>query len=303
MKFGYSVEAPIGWPERLEFACRLDKDSNFDSFWISDALTANGPADEPRLEAWSALAAIAQATSRMRLGVMVSGNAYRHPAVLAKMVTTMDHISRGRVELGIGAGWPGENRRYGIDFGSRRERAARLEEAVQVIKLLWTRPRPKFEGRYYRLDEPTYSPRNVQTPHPPILIGGGSDSILRTMAKYADAANPMTMIDLKEAHRKIATYCDEIGRDSSEIRRTIEIQLFLNDNPQMQQRAVQWASEQYNTTEEELRKQLFGSLDDVKSGVKRLADAGAQEVMVFQLPRVHAKSALRFSEEVIPAFR
>jgi alkanesulfonate monooxygenase SsuD/methylene tetrahydromethanopterin reductase-like flavin-dependent oxidoreductase (luciferase family) len=109
--FGYCVEAPVEWPELLALATELDRSSRFDSFWIADALFPNGPADSPRLDAWTALAAIAGATSRLRLGVLVSGNAYRHPAVLAKIVTTIDHISNGRVELGLGAGWPGENRR------------------------------------------------------------------------------------------------------------------------------------------------------------------------------------------------
>ena len=300
IKFGYCVEAPIGWRELLQLAQELDQHSGFSSLWIADALIANGPPDEPRLETWSALAAIAQATSRLRLGTMVSGNVYRHPAVLAKMVTTIDHISNGRVELGIGAGWPCENRRYGIEFGTRRERAERLDEAVQVIKLLWTQDRPTFEGRYYRLDAPPYSPPNIQQPHPPILIGGGSDAILRTIAKYADAANPMG--DVAQSFAKIDAYCAEAGRDPASIRRTLEIQLFLHDDPAIQQRAIEWAIGQYGGTEEDIRRQLFGSADDVGTAVQRYIDLGVREFMVFQLPRVHTKSLRRFSEEVIPAF-
>ena len=117
MRFGVAIEAPMQWRDLLALAIEIDANSRYDFFWISDALIANGPPEDPRLEAWSALAAIAQATSRVRLGVLVSGNAYRHPAVLAKMVTTIDHISGGRIELGIGGGWPGENRRYGIAPG------------------------------------------------------------------------------------------------------------------------------------------------------------------------------------------
>src|ERR1700674_5811335 len=103
--FGYTVEAPILWPELLQLARELDQHSNFDSLWIADSLVPNGPLDDPKLETWTALAAIAHATTRIRLGVHVSGLPYRHPAVLAKIVTTIDHISGGRVELGIGAGW------------------------------------------------------------------------------------------------------------------------------------------------------------------------------------------------------
>ncbi|MEX2246327.1 MAG: LLM class flavin-dependent oxidoreductase [Dehalococcoidia bacterium] len=300
IRFGYSVEAPIGWDELLELARTLDRGSRFTSFWISDALVANGPPDDPRLDAWTAIAAIAQATSRLRLGVMVSGNAYRHPALLAKIVTTIDHISGGRVELGIGAGWPGENRRFGIHFGERRQRTERLDESLQVIKLLWTQPRPSFAGKHYRLDEPPYSPPNVQQPHPPILVGGGSDAMLRIIAKYADAVNPM--IDVAEAFGKVDAYCREIGRDPAEIRRTLEVPLFLNDDPVAQERARRIASEQFGTTEEALGRQLFGSADDVRRGIERYVDDGVQEMMVFQLPRVHTKSLLRFSEEIIPSF-
>ena len=301
MKFGYTVEAPVTWPELLELARDLDERSNFVSLWIGDALVANGPPDDPRLETWTALAAIAHATSRIRLGVHVSGNAYRHPAVLAKIVTTIDHISDGRIELGIGAGWPGENRRYGIDFWKRRERVDRLDEALQVIKLLWTQARPTFRGRYYQLDEPPYSPLNIQQPHPPILVGGGSDLMLRVIAKHANTASPM--IEIGDAKSKVDADCHELGRDPREIRWEGGGQLFLHDDPLVQERAVRWAREQYGQTEEQIRSSLFGSLEDVHMAVRRQADAGAEQINVFQLPRVHAKSLFRFSEEVIPQFR
>ncbi|MEX2227879.1 MAG: LLM class flavin-dependent oxidoreductase [Dehalococcoidia bacterium] len=300
MRFGVSVEAPIAWDELLQVARTIDAESRFASLWISDAMMGNGPPDDPRLDAWSALAAIAQATSRVRLGVLVSGNAYRHPALLAKMATTIDHISNGRLELGIGAGWPGENRRYGIDFGTRRERAERLDEAVQVIRALWTQERPVFRGDHYSLDGPPYSPQNIQWPHPPILIGGGSDAMLRIIAKYADAANPM--INLAEANEKIDAYCREIGRDPKEIRRTLETHLFMHDDPAVVRRASEIAREQFNTSDDELARQLFGSLEEVRSRVRRSAEDGLDELIVFQLPRVHLKSLMRFSDEVIPSF-
>lgn len=299
--FGYCVEAPVQWRELMALAGELDTSSRFDSLWISDALIANGEPDGPRLDAWTALAALAPATSRLRLGVLVSGNAYRHPAVLAKVVTTIDHISGGRVEFGFGAGWPGDNRRFGIEFWTRRERVARFEEAVRVIKLLWTESRPSCDGRYYHLNEPPYSPPNVQQPHPPIVIGGGSDPMLRIIARYADKANPM--IDLSEAMTKVATYCCEAGRDPREIRWTNSSPLFLHDDPEVQRRAIEWASHQYGTQEEELRRtMLAGAVEDVTAAIRRQVEAGVSEVIVFQLPRVHMKSLRRFSEMVIPAF-
>jgi alkanesulfonate monooxygenase SsuD/methylene tetrahydromethanopterin reductase-like flavin-dependent oxidoreductase (luciferase family) len=302
MKFGYTVEAPIEWPDLLQLARDLDQRSNFDYLCLADSLVPNGPLDDPKLEVWTALAAIAQATSRIRLGMMVSGNAYRHPALLAKMVTTIDHISNGRVELGIGAGWPGENRRFGIEFWKRRERLERLDEALDVIEALWTEEHPTYEGRYYTLDEPPFTPSNVQQPRPPIVIGGGSEAMLRVMAKHADKVSPM--IDGREAKGKIDEYCRDFGRDPSEIIWTGGGHLFLNDDPAAKQRALEWAMKQYGQSEEEtLRGALWGSAEEVRKGVRAQVEDGVQEMYVFQLPRVHYKSLARFSEEVIPAFR
>jgi alkanesulfonate monooxygenase SsuD/methylene tetrahydromethanopterin reductase-like flavin-dependent oxidoreductase (luciferase family) len=301
MKFGYTVEAPTLWQDLLNTARELDEHSNFDSFWIADSLVANGPLDDPKLDSWTALAAIAQATTRIRLGVHVSANAYRQPAVLAKMVTTIDHISGGRVELGIGAGWPGENRRFGVEFWKRQERVERLDEAVEVIKLLWTQDHPTFEGQHYRLDRPPYSPPNVQRPHPPILIGGGSDAMLRVIAKHADMASPM--IDMREARPKVEAYCRDVGRDPATLRWEGGGQLFLNDDPAAQERAVRWAMEEYKLTEAQVREQFFGSIDDMRRSVQAQADAGADEINLFQLPSIHLKSLLRFSKEIIPEFQ
>jgi alkanesulfonate monooxygenase SsuD/methylene tetrahydromethanopterin reductase-like flavin-dependent oxidoreductase (luciferase family) len=302
MKFGYTVEAPIEWPELLQLARDLDERSNFDYLCLADSLVANGPLDDPKLEVWTALAAIAQATSRIRLGMAVSGNAYRHPALLAKMVTTIDHISNGRVELGIGAGWPGENRRFGIDFWKRRERIERLDEALDVVKALWTEPNPKYDGRYYQLNEPPFTPSNVQQPRPPILIGGGSDAMMRVMAKHADKVSPM--IEGRVAKAKVDAVCAEIGRDPGELVWTGGGHLFLHDDPALKRRALEWAMQQYGQTEEEtLRGALWGSVEEVREGVRRQIDDGVQEIYVFQLPRVHYKSLARFSDEVIPHFR
>jgi alkanesulfonate monooxygenase SsuD/methylene tetrahydromethanopterin reductase-like flavin-dependent oxidoreductase (luciferase family) len=297
--FGYCVEAPIEWRELLRLAADLDRSSRFAQLWISDALVANGPPDDPRLDAWTALAAIAQATSRIRLGVLVSGNVYRHPAVLAKIATTIDHISNGRLELALGSGWPGENRRFGIPFGARRERLERLEEAVQVIKLLWTQDHPVFEGKHYQLHAPPFSPAPLQKPHPPIHIGGNSPEILRIAARHADAANTGDA-----GVKAIADICREVGRDPSTIRYSIETPFFMHDDPTTVERAMAWAEDRIPGNTEEIRQQwLIGSPDDVRAVVRRLADAGLSEIVIFQLPRVHAKSLMRFSNEIIPAFQ
>ena len=309
IKFGMSFETDVSWDDLLALSQELDRNSNFDHIWVTDALVGREP-DGPRLEAWPALAALARETSRLRLGVMVTGNVYRHPAVLAKMATTVDHISGGRLEFGIAAGWPGESERFGISFYSARERAERLDEAVQLVKLLWTQPRPEFRGRYYQLDQPPYAPPNVQRPHPPILVGGGGEKrTLRTVARYADAANAgddagTTPEEFRRKNDVLDAHCRDVGRDPSTIRRTTEIMLFLNDDPAFQQRVVDGIVSGLGRTEQDApRTILLGSVEDVKAGIGEFIDAGAQEFIVWQLPRIHVKSLMRFSDEVIPAFR
>jgi alkanesulfonate monooxygenase SsuD/methylene tetrahydromethanopterin reductase-like flavin-dependent oxidoreductase (luciferase family) len=238
---------------------------------------------------------------------MVTGNTYRHPAVLAKMATTVDQISDGRLEFGIGGAWHTyEHEAFAIPFHTTKERLERLDEAVQVIKLLWTENRPNFQGRYYQLDKPPYNPPNVQQPHPPILIGGGGEKrTLRTVAKYADATNVIgTAEEVRHKYEVLEQRCKEVGRDFSEIRRTTQVPLFLNEDPAFQQRVVQGTIAFRGGTEEEARRSvLMGSLDEVKAGVQAFADAGVQEIMLAQFPRSHRNSLLRFSQEVIPAFR
>ena len=312
IKFGVQAsQAGISWEELLSQWKELDRNSNFDHLWLMDHfVTGMGTAENSDgicLESWTALSALAMATSRVRIGILVTGNTYRHPAVLAKMGTTVDHISGGRLDLGLGGAWHTyEHEAFGIPFHSVRERLERLDEAVQVIKLLWTEASPTFEGRYYQLDRPPYNPPNVQQPHPPILIGGGGEKrTLRTVAKYADAANVSGTPDqMKHKFEVLESHCKDVGRDFTTIRRTAQVLLFLNDDPAFQRRVVEGVAATQGVSEDEGRRSiLLGSIDDVKAGVQSFVDAGVQEFTLAQFPRLHRESLLRFSEEVIPAFR
>lgn len=315
MKFGVQTgQDGTEWRDLLDLWRELDRDSNFESLWLVDHFvpgpgTAMG-ADAPHFEGWTALAALAMATSRVRVGVLVSGNTYRHPAVLAKMATTVDHISGGRLEFGLGAAWHTyEHGAFAIPFYTTKERLERLDEAVQVIKLLWTQPRPTFQGRFYQLDQPPYNPGNVQSAsggHPPILVGGGGERrTLRTVAKYADATNVSgTPEEVRHKFEVLENHCRDVGRDFNEIRRTIQVLLFLNEDAAFQQRVVQGIVSFRGGSEEDARRSvLMGSVDDVKAGVQAFIDAGVQEIIVSQFPRTHRESLLRYSQEVLPAFR
>jgi F420-dependent oxidoreductase-like protein len=313
MKFGaQATQAGIAWEDLLSTWQELEGDSGFDHLWLMDHfVTGTGVAfgsEGPCMEGWTALAALATATTRVRLGIMVTGNTYRHPAVLAKMATTVDHISGGRLEFGIGGAWHQyEHEAFAIPFHTVRERLERLDESVHLIRLLWTEERPKFEGRYYQLDGPPYNPPNVQKPHPPIVIGGGGEKrTLRTVARYADATNVQgTPEEVRRKYEVLEAHCKDVGRDFSQIRRTIQVALFLNEDPEFQKRVVQgiMAFRGISDEGEARRSVLMGSVDEVKAGVQAYADAGVQEIVLAQFPRTHRESLLRFSREVIPAFK
>ncbi len=231
-RFGlFLSQASKSWAQVLDQFV-MAEELGFDHAWLVDHLvdTDGGPEDGC-LEGWTLLAAIAAKTSRIRLGVLVTSNTFRHPAVLLKEAVTVDHISGGRLILGIGTGWNAdEHRRYGIELPAPAERVDRFEEAVRLISLLMLQERTTFQGLYYRLDDAHLEPRPVQRPRIPILIAAHRPRMLRIAARYADqwdtfAAIPGTATDGVEAEiaERIALLdeaCRDIGRDPAEIRRS-----------------------------------------------------------------------------------
>jgi F420-dependent oxidoreductase-like protein len=210
------------WEDMLAVWQAADDIEIFESGWVFDHFyPIFSDSTGPCLEGWTAMAALAQATKRLRIGNMVTGIPYRHPAVLAKMASTLDIISNGRLELGIGAGWnEEESNAYGIELGTPKERSDRFEEACEVIVSLLTKDRTTFNGTYYQLTEAMNNPKGPQQPHPPICIGGsGEKRTLRTVAKYADHWN-FGMGTPEEMARKLDVlrgHCADVGRDPKEI--------------------------------------------------------------------------------------
>jgi F420-dependent oxidoreductase-like protein len=184
-----------------------------------------GGPEEPMLEGWLTLAAIARETSRVRLGTLVTGVTYRNPALLAKEATTLDVISNGRAILGLGAAWNDvEHEGYGFEFPPVGERMDRLDEALSIIKAMFTQDRPSFHGEHYRIERALNVPRPIQPTGPKILVGGGGEQrTLRIAAKYADLTHWFSIgLDaLKHKNEVLERYCEEIGRDPSTIERTI----------------------------------------------------------------------------------
>jgi F420-dependent oxidoreductase-like protein len=216
------------WADVLAVWKEADDIDLFESGWLFDHFypiwSPQKEADltGPCLEGWTMLAALAQATTRLRMGTLVTGIHYRHPAVLAKMVSTIDILSGGRIELGIGAGWnTQESEAYGIELGSLRERFDRFEEACQVIISLLSQETTDFDGAYYQLTDARCEPKGPQRPHPPIVIGGaGERRTLRAVARYAqrwDASNAPSPEALAHKLEVLHSHCQEIGRDPKEI--------------------------------------------------------------------------------------
>jgi len=196
---------------------------NFDHFYPILQNDRTGPC----FEGWTMLAALAGVTKRLRLGVMVTGNPYRHPAVLANMAASLDVIADGRLELGIGAGWnEEESAAYGIDLPPLRERFDRLEEACAVLDLLLTRQTSSFDGTYYHLTDARCEPKPVQRPRPPFVIGGGGEKrTLRIAARFADQWNlpggtPDVLVHKIEVLR---AHCAAVGRDPADIEISVQV--------------------------------------------------------------------------------
>jgi F420-dependent oxidoreductase-like protein len=184
-----------------------------------------GPVEDPMLEGWSTLTALARETKRVRLGTLVTGVTYRNPAMLAKMATTLDVISGGRAIFGLGAAWNDvEHRGYGIDFPPIRERMDRLDEALTIAHAMFTEERPSFEGRHYRIDQALNSPRPIQPGGPRIMVGGGGEQrTLKIAAKHADMTHwfPLGFDVLQHKNEVLERHCEAIGRDPATIERTM----------------------------------------------------------------------------------
>jgi F420-dependent oxidoreductase-like protein len=212
------------WPEILSLWQEIDT-LGYDTAWVFDHfLPIFSDPTGPCLEAWTALSALAVATRKVRLGVMVTGNTYRHPAVLAKMATTVDIISGGRLILGIGAGWfEQEHQEYGIPFHTTGGRLRRLEEAIEIIKRLWTDERANFSGRYHELRNASFKPKPLQQPHPPIMIGAsGENMALGIVARHAQMWNSFGTPEVfRHKIERLNDHCERAGRDPATIEKSV----------------------------------------------------------------------------------
>lgn len=234
MRFALWPHVAQPWPDLLEVVRHADT-TGWDGVYVADHFMGSGgefgPETTPNFEATATVPALAAATERLRLGTLVLGNTYRHPAVVANWAATTDHASGGRLVLGIGAGWQeNEHRQYGIELPPPGRRLARFEEACQVITGLLRQERTTVEGRHYRVVDAVCEPKPLQDPLP-LLIGGKGDRMLGVVARHADEWNMWGLAPtIAERSAVLARHCDRIGRDPAEIRSSAQALVMLTED-------------------------------------------------------------------------
>jgi len=195
----------------------------YDSVWICDHLMKR---EAPILECWTTLSALCSKTDKVRLGTLVACNSFRNPALLAKMAATLDVISKGRLELGIGAGWnQDEHQAYGVPFPKISVRVEQMREGIEIIKRMWTEEKVNYRGRYFRVKDASCEPKPLQEPHPPITVGGGGEKLtLKVTAEHANRSNWFgTPEQCKHKLNVLEKYCSQIGRDHEEIEKSVSL--------------------------------------------------------------------------------
>jgi F420-dependent oxidoreductase-like protein len=308
IRFGVQT-APqyTSWRE-LKEAWKVIDACGYDSAWVFDHFYPifSDPGG-PCLEGWVSLAALAAETSSVQIGVLVTGNTYRHPAVLAKMGATLDHISNGRLILGLGAAWfESEHTAYGIPFYTVGERIARLDEAAGMIKMLWTQTRSDFEGRFYRLQGALCEPKPLQKPHPPIMIGGGGEKkTLRVAAKHADQWNTFGSPDVfRHKISILKEHCAAVGRNADEIEITWAGTCAVTSSASAKDKALRSVAEWYHATPETVEPALLvGTENEVRDRIGRFIEVGVTHFILSMRSPFDLTAIRRFADQIIPGVR
>jgi F420-dependent oxidoreductase-like protein len=289
---------------------RRIEDGGYDTVWVYDHFhTVPEPSQEPTFECWTVMAALAAATERVRLGQMCTCNSYRRPSYMAKVASTVDVISGGRLEFAIGAGWYEEEYlAYGYEFPKGSTRIRQLEEAVQIIKMMWTEDEATFEGKHYSVKGAINRPRPLQDPYPPLWIAGsGPQMTLRVVAEHADYANYAGSIERFRDNGKILDeHCEKIGRDPSEIGRTTHLEMLVAaDEASLMKAAERTAQQRGRPVDKWLESSLTlaGTVDHVIAALGEFKAEGCAHVIGFFPDAVWGDSIDRFAAEVIPALK
>lgn len=314
VKFGLFV--PQGWKMDLveiddpvdkfeamtAVAKAADSEPNWHSIWLYDHFhTVPEPTIEATFEAWTTTATLARDTTRVRIGQMTSCNGFRNPALYAKIASTVDVASHGRLDAGLGAGWyRHEWEAYGYGFPETPERMRMFREAVEIVHRMWTEERPSFQGRHYTIDGPINEPKGAQKPHIPFWIAGGGEKVtLKLVAQYGDACNIGREPEgIRHKLEVLERHCDDLGRDYGTIIKSAEADIVLIDegtNPDDVRNSGAFPTFGWPT--------IVGTPDQVRAHIRSLVDAGIDYVIVY-IPRIayDHEPLHRFAEEILPEF-
>ena len=295
-------KSPIEAYETMTHVAQEAERLGFNSVWLFDHLqspAAPQPTEQMIFECWTSTAAVARDTKEIRIGQLVTNTNFRHPALVAKMASTVDVLSHGRLTLGIGAGWyEPEFLAFGYPFPDTATRLHTLRESLQIIRAMWSEQEAHFEGKYVQVRGAINQPEGVQKPHIPLLIGGKGERVtLKLAAQYGDACN-LTHPTLEEVAHKFALirrYCEEIGRDASEIHHTIYVNCFPGKNEA--EALAELANLSGKLTAEHIRARgLFGAPAMIRQRLSTLEQHGVQEVIISRLSIATDESVRLFAE-------
>ena len=271
MRFGFWPNPRSNYEDTKTLALHAEA-TGYDGIWLADHFLPEEPELIPVHESWITMAALSRDVPRVRIGTMVTGNTYRHPAILANMVATMDNLNEGRSVLGIGSGWQqNEHEAYGIEYGTVGSRLRMLDEACQIFQGLFNNDYFDFDGEFYRLNHAPLEPKPKQEKLPLMIGGGGEKVTLKIAAKYADEWNVWGDVEtLKQKGTILDQHCETIGRDPSEIERCAVALLFLSDNEEYLKR-VRGATEMAS---------IIGNVSEVRDTVSAYQEAGVEEIII-----------------------
>lgn len=293
------------WPTMINTANQIEK-AGYESAWVYDHFhTVPEPTQEPTYEAWTLMAALAASTERIRLGQMCTCNSYRLPSYMAKVASSVDVISGGRLEFAIGAGWyEHEYLAYGYEFPKASVRIGQLREAVEIIKAMWTEDEPSFKGEYFAIDGAINQPKPLQQPHPPLWIAGGGEKLtLRVVATHADYAN--FLAEPKQFEHKstiLAQHCEAVGRNFDDIGRTAIFHNIIGSTEQELEAKVDRVAEATRKDNKWVRRSYFiGTPEKVIERLGKIKELGCVHVQAYLPDAAWGDGIDLFATEVIPA--
>jgi F420-dependent oxidoreductase-like protein len=295
------IPDPVEAYETLTAIAKAADETGYETLWAPDHLTTIPPSQEIVFEAWSVITGLARDTSRIRVGHLVTGNSYRNPALQAKMASTVDVMSNGRLTFGIGAGWyEPDYVGYGYEFGTAGDRLRHLGEAVQIILSLWTEQETTFEGKYYQVRGAVNQPKGVQTPHIPLMIAGGGEKVtLRLVAQYGDYCNIMESPEgLERKYGILKKHCEELGRDYDSIIKTTSTLCIIRDTDEEAKALVPPGAE-FAYPGDLASYGLIGTVDTVRERIAAYEAVGVQELAINFEDPTSAEQVREFAGEFI----